>query len=43
MTAAEKRCAMSATTASNSAFDRSVRMQAIRTEIVANQISAAEL
>ena len=42
MTAAEKRCAMSATTASRSAFDRSRRMQAIRIEIVANQLSAAE-
>jgi septal ring-binding cell division protein DamX len=41
-TAAEKRRAMSATTASRSAFDRSVRMQAIRMEIVANQVSTAE-
>ncbi len=42
-TAAEKRCAMSATTRSSSAFDRSIRMQAIRMEIVAKQVSAAEL
>ena len=43
ITAAENRRAMSATTASRSAFDRSVRMQAIRMEIVANQVSKAEL
>ena len=41
-TAAEKRCAISATTRSSSAFDRSIRMQAIKMEIVAKQISAAE-
>jgi len=41
-TAAEKRRAMSATTASKPAFDLSARMQAIRMEIVANQISMAE-
>ncbi len=42
MTAAEKRCATSATTASSPAFDRSRRMQAIRIEIVVNPLSAAE-
>jgi hypothetical protein len=41
-TAAEKRRARSAATANSPAFDRSMRMQAITMEIVANQISTAE-
>jgi hypothetical protein len=41
-TAAEKRRAISATTVSRSAFDRSERMQAMRMEIAAKQFSVAE-
>ena len=41
-TAAEKRCAKSATTASNAVFDRSIDMQAIRVDMVANGVSTGE-
>jgi hypothetical protein len=40
MTAAEKRCATAATTASSAAFGRSTRRQAITMEIFANRLSA---
>jgi hypothetical protein len=42
MTAAEKRCATAATTASNAAFGRSTRRQAITMEIFANRLSEGE-
>ncbi len=42
MTAAEKRCARSATTVSNSTLERSVDMQAIRVEMAAKDVSTGE-